>query len=67
MSDKEKIKNMKEGETLYLNMFQDGGAKVRMYNFEYLLYEIPIYGGNPHFVDIFTDIDKMIETYQKWT
>ena len=71
MTDFEKIKNMKEGDTIFVNMFQDGGAQIHKYNYEFLLYEIPMYGGKPHFNDIYkntdTQIDKMIEIYQSWT
>ena len=67
MSEKEKIKNMKEGDTIFVNMFQDGGVQIHKYNYEYLLYEIPLYGGNPRFFGIFKNIDKMIEEYQRWT
>jgi hypothetical protein len=67
MNDKEKIKNMKEGDTVFLNMFQDGGAQVHKYNYEYLLYEIPLYGGKPQFSGVFKNIDRLIETYKKWT
>ena len=67
MTDTEKIQKMEEGETVYVNMSEDGGAQIHKYNYEYLLYEIPLYGGTPQFVGIYQDIDKMIETYQMWT
>lgn len=69
MTDKEKIQNMKEGETIYLNMVNDGGVQIHMYNYEYQLFEIPIYGGQPRFYNIYEpkNIGKMIEEYQSWT
>ena len=69
MTDKEKIQNMKEGETIYLNMFNDGGVQIHMYNHEYQLYEIPLYGGHPQFYNIYEpkNIDNMIKEYQSWT
>jgi len=67
MKDKEKLQAMKEGDTIFLNMLNEGGAQVHKYNYEYLLYEIPLYGGKPHFIGVFKNIDKLIETYKKWT
>ena len=43
--DYEKIKNIKDGEHHYFNMFQDGGAVCYKCHGMYLLFEIPLYGG----------------------
>ena len=67
MSDKDKIEAMKEGETIFLNVVNDGGVQVHKYNYEYLLYEIPLYGGEPHFCGVFKNVDELIEIYKKWT
>lgn len=69
MTDEEKIKAMKEGETIFLNMFQDGGVQIHMYNDEYQLFEVPLYGGKPIFYNIYEpkNIDKMIRKYRSWT
>ena len=69
MTDKEKILMMQEGDNLILNMIEGGGVQIYMYNHEYLLYEIPIYGGQPIFYDIYNyaDVDKMISEYKTWT
>jgi len=67
MTDKEKIEAMKEDETIFLNIFHGGGVQIHKYNYEYLLYEIPLYGGSPQFYGNYKNIDKMIEVYQNWT
>lgn len=69
MTEKDQIKNMKEDETIYVNMCEDGGAQIHMHNYEYILYEIPIYGGTPRFSGIygFKKIDEMINEYKSWT
>ena len=69
MTDKEQIQSMKEGKTIYLNMVNDGGAQIHKYNYEYQLFEIPLYGGHPRFCNIYErkNIDKMIKEYQSWT
>jgi len=67
MTDKEKIQRMQEGSTIYVNMFQDGGVQIHRYNYEYLLYSIPLFGGTPQLEGLYKNIDKMIEEYQSWT
>lgn len=67
MNEKEDLilGKMKEGETVFLRMFQDGGFQVHKYNYEFLLYEIPQYGGTPYFVGNFRSIDKLIDGMDK--
>ena len=69
MTDNEKIEAMKEGDTIYLNMVNEGGAQIHMYNYRYLLYEIPLYGGEPRLYKEYErkNIDKMIAEYLSWT
>lgn len=41
-----KILDLPRGESLFFNMFQEGGAKIaKLSGCEYRLYEIPLYGG----------------------
>lgn len=56
---------MKEGETVFLRMFQDGGFQVHKYNFEFLLYEIPQYGGTADFVGCFQTVAKLTTQQEK--
>lgn len=45
--EREELLNMKNGDEVYFNMFQDGGAKVILVNYDtYVLFEVPLYGGN---------------------
>lgn len=68
MNEKEDLilRKMKEGETVFLRMFQDGGFQVHKYNFEFLLYEIPQYGGAAaDFVGCFQTVEKLIDGMNK--
>ena len=67
MNEKEDLilYKMKEGETVFLRMFQDSGFQVHKYNYEFLLYIIPQYGGTPYFVGCFQSIEKLIDGMNK--
>lgn len=69
MNDKEIILKMEEGEPLYLNMSEGGGAEIWKINDCYFLFEIPLYGGHPRYMGNFNlkSIDEMIKTYKSWT
>ena len=53
MSRREKdlaaVKALKVGESADVNMFQDGGAEVYNTFWGYVIYEIPLYGGEAQF------------------
>ena len=69
MSDEEKINNLEHGESVCLNMFEEGGAEVyRVYNV-FVLFEIPSYGGEPQYFGTYykQSIPAMIEKYMSWT
>lgn len=62
--DIEKLLNMKIGESVHLNMFQDGGSRVfREDENAFLLYEITSYGLGEYWHDLFTkrDLDLLID------
>ena len=67
MNEKEDLilRKMEEGETVFLRMFQDGGFQVHKYNYEFLLYEIPQYGGAADFVGCFPTVEKLIDGMNK--
>lgn len=69
--DIEKILNMKVGEELELNMFQDGGSEVRRVSpYTWELYEITNYGVSTLFHQsyIIGDIDKLVDViYDEFT
>jgi len=62
MTDKEKIQKMRGGDTIFIN----SEVQILKYNYEYLLYEIPLYGGKPCFMGVYKNIDKMIKEYLSW-
>jgi len=45
----DKISSLKDGEHVYFNMFQDGGAVCYKCNGMYLLFEITLYGVNEYY------------------
>lgn len=53
-TEKEIVKSLsalnKDGECHYFNMFQDGGAVCYHCNGVYLLFDIPLYGGEESYV-----------------
>jgi len=60
----EKIEGLKDGEHCYFNMFQEGGAVCYKCNGMYLLFEVPLYGGeegyeNTYFENQITDLVKI--------
>ena len=61
---------MKNGDDLYFNMHQDGGAMAIKVNYEWLvLFEIPLYGGKGQLDRIYHvgEVDTLIEKALSWT
>ena len=73
MSDKkqvfEKIDNLKDGENLYFNMSEGGGAVCHKCNGMYLLFEIPLYGGAEQYEGTYFDnqISDLMALAYSWT
>jgi len=67
--DKEKLLNMKPGDTEYVNWFEEGGGEVEFNGKEYLLYEIPQYGGVGMLTGSYTvdEIDRLLNIAYSWT
>ena len=63
----DKILEMKDGESLYTNMCNDGGALIHKYWDYYFLFEIPLFGGDPMFYKAYKNIEEMISVYTNWT
>lgn len=65
----EKIENLKNGERCYFNMFQDGGAVCYMCNGMYLLFEVPLYGGEEVYIGTYFEnqINDLINEAFSWT
>jgi hypothetical protein len=66
---KEQLRNMSEGEFVTVNWFEEGGGEVELKDGEYLLSEIPQYGGIPQFVGTFTftELDELINEAYSWS
>ena len=66
--DIEKIKAMKDGDTIYLRWFAEGGVQIHKYESRYFLFECLQYDSGPNsFEGCFDNIEKMIDVYEKWT
>jgi hypothetical protein len=49
----QKLKELKSGQKVAVNMFEEGGALVKRIVDVFVLYEIPEYGGEEQFVGYF--------------
>lgn len=69
MSDKEKIKELKDGQSLIVSQSEESGAEIWLKHNTYFLFEIPMYGGEPRFTESYPmyRIDEMINEYSSWT
>lgn len=69
MTDKEKIQNLKDGESIVIHFLHDSGAEVWRKNDYLFLFEIPVYGGSPKYSSVYSlnRIDDLIYEYQSWT
>jgi len=63
MTDKEKIQKMRGGDTIFI---KECPAQILNYNEMYYLSKISLYGGDPCFMGVYKNIDKMIKEYQSW-
>lgn len=58
---------MKEGEHIYYKMFQDGGGHIYYINFHYILFEIPLYGGDERFIGCYKTLNEAKQVVDTWT
>ena len=65
----ELLEQLKDGEKMYFNMFEDGGALCYKCNGMYLLFEIPQYGGEERYVNTYFEnqLIDLINCAYKWT
>ena len=65
----QKIETLKDGDHCYFNMFQDGGAVCYKCNGMYLLFEIPLYGGEEQYEKTYFEeqLSEMIDLAFSWT
>lgn len=68
-TDKENILNLKEGEKYIVPESDYGKCEIWLINEIYFLFEIPEFGGQPHYSGAYSkhNIDAMIEQYNSWT
>lgn len=58
---------MNIGEVIYYNWAFDGGSIIRYTNKGYELFEVPMFGGEEHFINTFTSLAKVKEAADKLT
>lgn len=63
------IRDTPEGVQYFFNMVNDGGAMVVKCVNMYLLFEIPLYGGQPQYYSTYGEheIDKLVRQAESWT
>ena len=67
MNDKESILNLKHGKCYVVSKNDYSRAEIWFLNDAYILFEIPVFGGKPQFVDGFFNVDCLIREYESWT
>ena len=68
VSDKDAIEKLKDGESYIVPESDYGKAEIWKKNSMYFLFEIPMYGGEPRFIEAYGThrIDDMIKQYNSW-
>jgi len=66
---RDKIEKLKDGEHCYFNIFQSGGAVCYKCNGMYLLFEVPLYGGEEIYENTYfeNELNDLINTAYSWT
>ena len=66
---KEEILKLKHGECYIVPEGDYGKAEIWLINNVYILFEIPMYGGEPQYCDCFikNHVDEMIDKINSWT
>jgi hypothetical protein len=69
MSHREEILKLKEGERYFWPESDYGKAEIHFSCGIYILFEIPMFGGEPMFAKVFpsSGIDDLIKTVEGWT
>jgi len=67
--DIETIRNMTDKEPEYIHILEEGGGEVHLVNDVYVLFEIPIYGGHPNYIDTYfkKHIPSLVDEIHSWT
>ena len=66
---KEEIKKLKDGEVYVVPESDYGKAEIWKKNSRYFLFEIPLYGGEPLFINVYRieQLDDIIKKVDSWT
>lgn len=69
MKDKEQILKLKDGECYIVPESDYGRAEIWLKNDTFFLFAIPIFGGQPEFINSYSysEIDDLIKQYESWT
>lgn len=64
----EKLKALENGEHLFFDMCNDGGAVAYKFKDVYLLFEIPLFGGNEVYHDTYrrSELGGMVDVALGW-
>lgn len=67
--DSAKLKQLRVGEECYLNMLEEGGARVERHEDRYDVYEVLLYGTGEFFEQSFQigDEDSLLTLIYSWT
>ena len=67
--DLEQLQNMKHTQCQYVNWHEEGGGEVYRVNDVYVLFEIPIFGGEPNYVGTYhrKELNKLVDMAYSWT
>lgn len=65
----QKIESLEDGDHVYVNMFQDGGACIYKCNGMYLLFEITQYGINEYYEGTYFEnqLNDLLEKVYSWS
>ena len=66
---REKPKALGHGQCAHINWFDGGGAEVHKLWDQFVLFEIPQYGGEGRYTATYheSDMEKLLEEVEKWT
>ena len=74
METKEKLMSLKNGESYIIPESDYGKAEIWYIHNYYIIFEIPMYGGNPVFSEVITgclkreqQVNRILDKINKWT
>jgi len=73
MTNKERdlirLRTLKMGQSSYINWSEGGGGEVHRVNDVLVLFEVPLYGGNPQYTETYhiKEIHTLLDLAYTWT